>query len=74
MPPLPQTHDSLNQAFALRSSNLVWQPAQVLLIGAILVTGRRTVAAVLPMMGLSEARRFHTDHRVLKRAACRVGG
>jgi len=48
---------------------LVWQHAQVLLIGAILVPGRRTVTAVLRIMGLSEERQFQTYHRVLSRAA-----
>ena len=48
---------------------MVWQHAQVLLIGAILVPGRRTVTAVLRIMGLSEERQFQTYHRVLSRAA-----
>jgi hypothetical protein len=48
---------------------LVWQHAQVLLIGGILVPGRRTVAAVLRIMGLSDERQFQTYHRVLNRAA-----
>src|SRR3990172_9215141 len=60
---------SLIQIFAPHFSNLVWQHAQVLLIGAILAPGRRTVAAVLRIMGLSAERRFQTYHRVLNRAA-----
>jgi DDE superfamily endonuclease len=48
---------------------LVWQHAQVLLIGAILVPGSRTVTAVLRIMGLSGERQFQTYHRVLSRAA-----
>ncbi len=59
---------SLIQIFAPYFSNLVWQHAQVLLIGAILVPGRRTVTAVLRIMGLSAARQFQTYHRVLNRA------
>jgi len=59
---------SLIQIFAPHFSNLVWQHAQVLLIGAILVPGRRTVTAVLRIMGLSEERQFQTYHRVLNRA------
>lgn len=58
----------MSQIFAPYFSNLVWQHAQVLLIGAILVPGRRTVTAVLRIMGLSEARQFQTYHRVLNRA------
>ncbi len=44
---------SLIQAFAPYFSNLVWQHAQVLLIGAILVHGTRTITAVLRIMGLT---------------------
>ena len=69
MPTLPKTHDSLIRIFAPWFSNLVWQHAQVLLIGAILVAGTRTVTAVLRIMGLSEERHFQTYHRVLNRAA-----
>jgi hypothetical protein len=65
---LPKAHDSLVQAFAPHFSNYVWQHACVLLIGAILVPGRRTVTAVLRIMGLSEERQFQTYHRVLNRA------
>lgn len=59
---------SLIQIFAPHFSRLVWQHAQVLLIGAILVPGRRTVTAVLRMMGLSDERQFQAYHRVLNRA------
>jgi len=69
MPTLPSDYLSLIQIFAPYFSNLVWQHAQVLLIGAILVPGRRTVTAVLRIMGLSEYRQFQTYHRVLNRAA-----
>src|SRR5260221_10976017 len=69
MPTLPKTHDNLVRIFARCFSNLVWQQAQVLLIGAILVPGTRTVTAVLRIMGLSEERHFQTYHRVLNRAA-----
>jgi len=41
----------------------------VLLIGAILAPGRRTVASVLRMTGRSRERRFVNYHRVLCRAA-----
>ena len=68
MPTLPKAHDSLIQAFAPHFSNRIWQHARVLLIGAILVPGRRTVTAVLRIMGLSEERQFQTYHRVLSRA------
>lgn len=69
MPTLPNEYLSLIQIFAPFFSNLVWQQAQVLLIGAILVPGRRTVTAVLRIMGRSDERHFQTYHRVLNRAA-----
>ena len=68
MPTLPKAHDSLIQTFAPHFSNCIWQHAQVLLIGAILAPGRRTVTAVLRIMGLSDGRQFQTYYRVLNRA------
>jgi len=66
---LPTDYLSLIQVFAPYFSNLVWQHAQVLLLGAILVPGTRTVTAALRIMGLSRERQFQTYHRVLNRAA-----
>jgi hypothetical protein len=40
----------------------------VLVIGAILAPGKRTVTAVLRVMGLSQERQFQRYHRVLNRA------
>jgi len=54
--------------FAPLFTETVWQRVQVLLVGAILTPGRRTVAAVLRVMGLSDERRFKNYHRVLSRA------
>ncbi|MGH9637621.1 MAG: IS701 family transposase [Candidatus Angelobacter sp.] len=68
MPTLPEPDDSLIQAFAPHFSNCIWQYAQVLLLGAILAPGRRTVTAALRIMGLSQERQFQTYHRVLNRA------
>jgi hypothetical protein len=53
--------------FAPPFSGRVWHHAQVLLVGAILAPGIRTVAAVLRIMGLARARRFQRYHRVLNR-------
>jgi hypothetical protein len=50
-------------------SRPVWRHAQVLLVGAILAPGIRTVAAVLRVMGLSQLKPFQRYHRVLNRAA-----
>ncbi|MCW5970211.1 MAG: transposase [Blastocatellales bacterium] len=54
--------------FAPLFSKRVWRHAQVLLIGAILAPGKRTVTSCLRVMGLSDERRFEKYHRVLNRA------
>src|ERR671916_2905037 len=46
-----------------------WRHAQVLLVGAILVPGQRTVTSILRISGLCWERRFVNYHRVLNRAA-----
>jgi hypothetical protein len=50
-------------------SKRVWQHAQVLLMGAILAPGARTVGSALRAMGLDQQKRFHRYHRVLSRAS-----
>src|SRR5882672_2644753 len=49
-------------------SKSVWENAQVLLTGAILATGKRTVTACLRITGKSEDPHFQNYHRVLNRA------
>src|SRR3954469_17234588 len=49
-------------------SERVWDWVQVLVVGAILTPGQRTVAAVLRVMGLGDERQFQNYHRVLNRA------
>lgn len=68
MPTLPDDYLSLLQVFAPLFSRLVWQHVQVLLMGAILAPGKRTVTAALRIMGLSTEAHFQTYHRVLNRA------
>ena len=46
-----------------------WRHAEVLLIGAILAPGKRTVTSLLRISGLVRERRFANYHRVLNRAA-----
>ena len=56
--------------FAPLFSRRVWQHAQVLLLaGAILAPGTRTVSSALRAMGLDQEKRFHRYHRVLSRAS-----
>jgi DDE superfamily endonuclease len=59
---------SLLLAFAPLFCPSIWCPAQVLLLGAILAPGKRTVTAVLRIVGLSHEKNFQKYHRVLNRA------
>ena len=65
---LPETYCTLISDFALVFSKRVWRHAQVLLIGAILTPGKRTVTSALHVMGLSDEQHFQNYHRVLSRA------
>lgn len=65
---LPLEFAVLVFAFAPLFSNCVWPEVQVLLVGAILAPGKRTVTAVLRIMGLSTEKHFQNYHRVLNRA------
>jgi DDE superfamily endonuclease len=68
MPTLPADYLNILTIFAPLFSKCIWAHAQVLLVGAILVPGQRTVTAVLRIMGLGQERHFQTYHRVLNRA------
>ena len=60
---------TLLQTFAIAFTRPTFAHALVLLYGALLAPGRRTVAAALRAVGLHQERRFTTYHRVLNRAA-----
>src|SRR5215213_1510220 len=49
-------------------SERVFEHAQVLMAGASLTPGRRTVSSALRAMGLDQSKTFHRYHRVLSRA------
>jgi hypothetical protein len=66
---LPTTMIRLLAPFEPLFSKRVWQHAQVLLAGAILAPGRRTVSSALRAMGLDQHKRFHRYYRVLSRAS-----
>ena len=70
---LPPAFTAIIVAFAPLFFNGVWRCARILLIGAILAPGKRTVTSALRVMGLSGERRFQIYHRVLNRAvwSCR---
>jgi hypothetical protein len=68
MPSLPEAIILVLAPFAPLFSHRVWLHAQVLLLGAMLAPGARTVTAALRVMGLATERRFTNYHRVLNRA------
>ena len=68
MSPLPEAIITVLGAFAPLFSRAVGAHTQVLLVGVLLCQGPRTVAAVLRVLGLGQARRFEKYHRVLSRA------
>jgi hypothetical protein len=55
---LPKEFVPLILMFAPLFSNRVWEGAVVLLVGAILAPGERTVSAILRVMGLGQERQF----------------
>ena len=72
---LPKEYSTLILNFAPLFSQRIWSHVQVLLVGAILAPSKRTVTAVLRVLGLSGEKHFchrHPDgqnyHRVLNRA------
>src|SRR5262245_47258824 len=64
---LPDAIIHVLRPFDLLFSERVWEWAKVLLVGAILAPGKRTVTAALRVMGLSNEVQFQNYHRVLNR-------
>ena len=65
---MPSEYTTILKTFAALFSKRVWRHVQILLIGAILAPGQRTVTATLRIMGLSAEKHFQNFHRVLNRA------
>ena len=65
---LPTTMVQVLAPFVPLFSERVWTHVQLLVTGAILAPGKRTVASALRAVGLQEERRFCRYHRVLSRA------
>lgn len=65
---LPDEYNTHFTNFGACFSKRVWTMAQLLLVGAILAPGKRTVTAILHIMGRSQERHFQNYHRVLNRA------
>ncbi len=68
MQTLPSEYTTILSSFTRLFSQRIWQHAQLLLIGAILAPGQRTVAAILRILGLETEPHFQRFHRVLNRA------
>jgi hypothetical protein len=69
MPHLPARFAAVILAFAPLFVHRTWRHARVLLIGAVLAPGQRSVTSLLRITGRSHERRFVNYHRVLSRAA-----
>jgi len=65
---LPDEYNTLFAQVQPCFSRRVWHSALVLAVGALLAPGKRTVTAILRIMGLSQERHFQNYHRVLNRA------
>ena len=68
MPTLPADYRNILALFVPLFSDCLWAHVQVVVVGAILTPGQRTVTAVLRIMGLGSEPHFQTYHRVLNRA------
>src|SRR5712691_7553757 len=68
MQTLPREIVRVLRQFEAVFSERVCALATVLLVGAILAPGQRTVTAALRVMGLSDEAQFQNYHRVLNRA------
>ncbi len=69
MPRLPACFAGLILCFAPLFFQRSWRRAELLLLGAILAPGQRTVRSILRITGLAHERRFANCHRTLNRAA-----
>ena len=65
---MPTEIMALMSAFAPVFSERIWDWVQVLVVGAILAPGKRTVTSALRVMGLRQEKQFQNYHRVLNRA------
>ena len=65
---LPAKMLHLLSPFVPLFSRRLWPHVQVLLAGAILAPGKRTVSAALRVMGLGQTEHFQRYHRLLNRA------
>jgi hypothetical protein len=64
MPFLPETIVTLLAVFQGEFTKPTWKNIQTLIIGAILCNGKRTVSAILRVMGLKDEENFNCYHYV----------
>ena len=69
MPDLPSRFAAAMLTFTPLFLQRSWRCAEVLLAGAILAPGQRTVTSILCITGLAQERRFVNHHRVLNLVA-----
>jgi len=65
---LPPEYNTIFDVFLPYFTNRIWPSVRLLLIGAILAPGQRTVTAILRILGLSQEIHFQNYHRILNRA------
>lgn len=65
---LPASVMTLLTPFRPHFTSRTWPKVQILLIGAILTPNKRTVSAILRVMGLNEVKNFALYHHVFNRA------
>lgn len=68
MPTLPPEFVATIIAFEPLFSKRIFAHAKLMLLGAMLATGKRTVSSVLRVLGLGHDQRYHKYHRLLSRA------
>ena len=68
MTSLPDVIITILAPFSEMFSKPVWRHVRMLLAGAIICQGSRTITAILRVMGLEKEKRFGKYHRVLSRA------
>jgi len=65
---LPKLFTGVLEGFAPLFSARIWPQVQLLIVGAVLSPGKRTVTATLRVLGLADDPAFGTFHRLLNRA------
>lgn len=65
---IPEEFSKQISVFAPMFSSKVFKHVKTLLMGSLLVVGRRTVCSALRAVGLEHEQQFHKYHRVLSKA------